>query len=251
MNTLLIYDADCPLCRAYTKGLVVAGALPAEARVPSHRVDSQALIDRLDPVRRRHEIPLLDTTTGEAHYGVDAILTVLQQTRPRFVRFVRDTVLFELGRLFYAFISYNRRILFPTPPQRTHLMDLTPDFSLTHRVVFLVLLYGVLLLGFLSFPGTFGGVALVGLAAQACLAGTYILRHSSAPIRLMNLLDYAGHFGICLLVGCILHAALGWLNVPGLGLLAGVAMLRMHWLRTRALLLPYWLNVPFAVVAFG
>jgi predicted DCC family thiol-disulfide oxidoreductase YuxK len=250
MSKVLIYDADCPLCRAYTKGLVVAGALPAEARVPSHQITSQALLDQLDPVRRRHEIPLLDTETGETHYGVDAILTVAHRSWPRFTRFVRDTVLLDVGRRFYAFVSYNRRILFPTPPQRWHLMDLTPDFSPGYRTAFLALLYGLLLMCGIAAPGTFSSVALVGLVAQACLASVYITRHTSTPNRLMNLLDYAGHLGVCLLAGYVLRGALSEANVPGLEPLTGSLILYMHWVRTRALLLPHWLSLPFLIVAF-
>lgn len=244
MSKLLIYDADCPLCRAYTKGLVVAGALPAEARMSSHAITDRALVDRLDAQRRRHEIPLIDTQTGETHYGVDAILTVTERTWPRLTRFVRDTLLFELGRQFYAFVSYNRRLLFPTPPDRPHIMDLTPDFNAAYRLVFLVVLYGLILLGHYASVGQFDPAAMGTLLGQWLLTSLYIVRHTTEN-RLANVLDYAGHLGMSIAVGAVFNAAGVALNAPALLLLGDALMIWQYGVRLRVMQLPNYLNLPF------
>lgn len=246
MSKLLIYDADCPLCRVYTKGLVVAGALPAEARVSSHAITDRVMLEQLDPTRRRHEIPLIDTNTGETHYGVDAILTVTERAWPRFTRFVRDTLLFELGRQFYAFVSYNRRLLFPTPPDRPHIMDLTPDFNPAYRAVFLVLLFGTLLLGHLTAVGHIDLLAMVLLAGQFGLTSLYTVRHSSEN-RLANLLDYAGHLGMSLLVGGAIKSIGFALDWPLLLWLGSAVMIWQHGARLRVMQLPDYLNGPFVL----
>lgn len=246
MKKVLIYDADCPLCRAYTKGLVLTGALPAEDRVTSHAITDPALIDRLDPVRQRHEIPFVDLDTGEAQYGVEAILTITQGRWPRFTRFLRDTLLFELGKRFYAFVSYNRRLLFPAPPERPHLMDLTPDFDLGYRIGFLVLLFGTLLTGHLAATGSVAPLAAGTLVTHLLLTGGYILRHSSTT-RLANVLDYLGHLGMSLLLGGIVKSigfAVGW---PALLLVGDALMLWQHVVRLRVMRLPDYLNLPFAL----
>ncbi|WP_375444912.1 hypothetical protein [uncultured Fibrella sp.] len=248
MNKVLIYDADCPLCRAYTKGLVVAGALPANARKPSTSVTSEAQIKQLDSVRRRHEIPLLDLETGETRYGVDAVLTILGESWPRFARFVRETVLFDLARRFYAFISYNRRIIFPVPAERWHIMDLTPDFSAAYRLVFLLLLYTALLVSHLAAVAHPDPLALAMLVGQIGVAQVYIVRHSTQT-RLANSLDYMGHLGMSLLLGGFVNAVGAALNVPELLLVGNAIMVWQHITRLRVMQLPDYLNLPFVAFA--
>ena len=244
MNKVLIYDADCPLCRAYTKGLVLAGTLPAEARKPSTCLTDDAQIRQLDPVRRRHEIPLLDLETGETRYGVDAILTILGESWPRFARFCRKTVLFDLARRFYAFVSYNRRIIFPVPAERWHIMDLTPDFSATYRLVFLLLLYTALLVSHLVFVAHLDGLALTMLIGQIGIAQLYIGWHSTQT-RFANGLDYMGHLGMSILAGGLVKAVGVALNVPELLLLGNALMIWQHIARLRVMQLPDYLNLPF------
>lgn len=247
MNKVLIYDADCPLCRAYTKGLVVAGTLPAEARKPSTFLTDEAQIGQLDPVRRRHEIPLLDLETGETRYGVDAILTILGESWPRFTRFIRETVLFDLARRFYAFISYNRRIIFPVPAERCHIMDLTPDFNAAHRLIFLLVLYGSLLVSHLVAVEHLDSLVLAALVGQIAVTQLYIVRHSTQT-RLANVLDYMGHLGMSMLVGGLVKATGAALNVPELLLVGNAIMIWQHITRLRVMQLPDYLNLPF--VAF-
>ncbi|XWW44728.1 hypothetical protein JYG30_18510 [Fibrella sp. USSR17] len=246
MNKVLLYDTDCPLCRAYTKGLVIAGTLPADARKPSTYLTNKAQIDQLDPVRRRHEIPLLDLETGEAQYGVDAILTVMGEAWPRFTRFVRKTVLFELARRLYAFISYNRRILFPVPAERWHIMDLTPDFNVAYRVLFLLLVYAAITLGYLTTANQFDPLVLAALAGQIGLTSTVITRHSSQA-AFANILDYIGHLGVSILLGVCINALGTALDIPALLLLGNAVMIWQHLKRLRVMQLPDYLTIPFVL----
>lgn len=246
MNKVLIYDADCPMCRAYTKGLVVTGALSAEMRLPSTAITDQRLVDQLDPIRRRHEIPLLDLETGETHYGVDAILTVLATGWPRFVRFVRDTALFEIGRRFYAFISYNRRVMFPVEPERWHIMDLDPDLHIGYRTVFLILLYTVLAVGHLGAVGHVALWAVLALVGQLGLALGYITRHSGTR-TMANSFDYLGHLGVSILVGGVFKALGAVFDVPSLLLLGNVLMIWQLARRQRLMQLPDYLIIPFVI----
>ena len=246
MNKVLIYDADCPLCRAYTKGLVVTGALPAAMRLSSTAITDQRVVDQLDPVRRRHEIPLLDLETGETHYGVDAILTVLGEGWPRFVRFVRDTALFEVGRRFYAFISYNRRVMFPVEPERWHIMDLDPDLHVGYRTVFLVLLYAALAVGHLGAVGHVAPSAMLMLVVQLGLALTYIVRHSGTR-QTANALDYLGHLGVSILVGGVVKSLGVALDLPALLLVGNAIMIWQLARRQRLMQLPDYLLIPFVM----
>ncbi|MEZ0539753.1 hypothetical protein [Fibrella arboris] len=244
MNKVLIYDTDCPLCRVYTKGLVAAGALPNEALRSNTDITDSQLISQLDPVRSKHEIPLLDLETGETQYGVDAILTLLGTSWPRFSRFVRETVLFDVARKCYAFISYNRRIIVPAPPQRWHLMDLTPDFNATYRVIFLVLLYAALLVSHLAAVGHINWLAVGIMAVQFGAASGYIVRHSTQT-ALANSLDYAGHLGMSILIGGVIKSVGMALGLPALLMLGTAVMIWQHGIRLRVMNLPDYLNLPF------
>ena len=244
MNKLLIYDADCPMCRVYTKGLVIAGALSAEQRSSSNALINKEIVAKLDPVRSRHEIPLVDLDTGETHYGVDAVLTVLEGRWPRFSRFVREMMLFELARRFYAFISYNRRIIVPAVAERQSILDLAPDFNAGYRIVFLVLLYTALLVSHLAAVGHFDPLAMAMLAGQIGLTAAYIGRHS-VDTRLANVLDYVGHLGMSILVGGVFKATGAALDIPALLVLGNAVMIWQHVVRLRVMQLPDYLNVLF------
>lgn len=248
MNKALIYDADCPMCRAYTKGLVVTGALPAAMRLPSTAITDQRMVNQLDPVRRRHEIPLFDLETGETHYGVDAILTVLGEGWPRFVRFIRDTALFEIGRRFYAFISYNRRVMFPVEPERWHIMDLDPDLHVGYRTVFLVLLYAALAVGHLGAVDHVALSVVLALAAQLGLALTYIVRHSGTR-QTANVFDYLGHLGVSMLAGGVFKTFGVALDLPALLILGNAIMIWQLARRQRLMQLPDYLIIPFVIFA--
>ncbi len=143
MKPLVIYDADCPACEVYTKGFVKLGLLAPEARQSNQTFRDQHIIDRLDPERMRHELPLVDLEGPEVRYGVDALLTVIGFRFPRFARLVQRTFLYGWAKKLYAFVSYNRRIMIPTAPERWQLLDFAPRFHLGYRLILIGLLFNV------------------------------------------------------------------------------------------------------------
>ncbi len=68
-NKALVYDDNCPLCKAYTAAFVKGGLLKAKNRIAFSHVNIQQF--HLEWKKARNEIPLIDLKTGEVKYGVD------------------------------------------------------------------------------------------------------------------------------------------------------------------------------------
>jgi predicted DCC family thiol-disulfide oxidoreductase YuxK len=132
---MLIYDEDCPMCSAYTKAFVKTGMLKEEGRKSFTQVDSNifALIERQ---KCHNEIPLIDTTTKQVWYGIDALLEILDSRIPlvKTIGNIRPVKWFL--RKVYKFISYNRKVIVARQARAGY--DCSPDFNLTYRLSFLL-----------------------------------------------------------------------------------------------------------------
>lgn len=247
MKPLLIYDADCPACEAYTKGFVKLGLLPAEARQSNKTCHDQRIIDRLDPERMRHELPFVDLEGPEVRYGVDAMLTLIGFRFPGFARLVQRTFLYGWAKKLYAFVSYNRRVVFPTEPERWQLLDFAPRFHMGYRLFLIAFIFGFVGLIHGLVIGELGLTTLLPLAG-VLLAGGIAVHQAASTDRLPHWLDYVGHVGVSLLAGAVFNA-IG--IATGLHFLMQVGDAMMVWqliIRLRVMLLPYWLVMPFVML---
>lgn len=247
MKPLLIYDAACPACEAYTKGFVNLGWLTPEARHSNQTPINQQIIDRLDPERMRHELPLVDLDGPEIRYGVDAMLTVIGFRFPGFSRFVQQTFLYGWAKKLYAFVSYNRRVVFPTEPERWQLLDFAPRFHMGYRLVLITFLFGLvgLIHGLtMGEPGLTTLLPLVGVL----LAGGIAVHRAATTDRLPHWLDYVGHVGVSLLAGAVFNAIGIATGLPFLMLVGDAVMVWQLIIRLRVMLLPYWLVMPFVLL---
>lgn len=247
MKPLLIYDADCPVCEAYTKGFVKLGLLSDEARQSSRTCRDQQIIGRLDPERMRHELPLIDLEGPEVRYGVDALLTVVGFRFPKFARFVHHTFLYNWAKNLYAFIAYNRRVVIPTEPERWQLLDFAPRFHMSHRLLLIALLFGIIGLIHWLATGTLGIATLLPFAG-VLLAGGIAVHQAATTDRLPHWLDYVGHVGVSLAVGAIINAIGLATGLPFLLVVGDVVMVWQLVIRLRTMLLPYWLIMPFVLL---
>ncbi len=136
-NKVMVYDDNCPLCNAYTSAFVKIGLLEANGRKAfSQATDS--IMCKLDTHKSKNEIPLLDTTTNQTWYGLDAMLEVISVKFPLVKRVANIApVKWCLQRL-YKLISYNRKVIVAVPKTNSK-YDCTPDFNAKYRFVFLIL----------------------------------------------------------------------------------------------------------------
>lgn len=186
-NKVIVYDDNCPLCQAYTAGFVRAGWLKQRTGFAGASTEMLAQID-LD--RARHEIPLLDTQTGEVTYGLRALFLILGERMPVFKPLFRSRWFRPMLYPLYQIITYNRRVIAGSGSPKTG-FDCAPDVNLFYRWLYISLaVWGSVAL---SFPFWEQG----GLVGNA-----FILTHLgilSLTIMAPKRLDFVGHWATVLL----------------------------------------------------
>jgi predicted DCC family thiol-disulfide oxidoreductase YuxK len=132
-NKVIIYDDVCPMCNAYTAGFVRLGWLKNRLGFATTPTET---LQKIDLDRARHEIPLLDTRTGEVVYGLDALFLILGARMP-FLKPVLGSRFFRapLYQL-YQIITYNRRIIAGSRPADVG-FDCAPDVNLFYRWLYI------------------------------------------------------------------------------------------------------------------
>lgn len=134
-NHVLLYDQDCPLCKAYSSAFVKAGMLQNDGRINwSNRGES---IDKfIDTQKSRNEIALVNTQTGKVYYGAESLVTIIGNNFSMFNYFWKFTIVRFMVIKLYHFISYNRHIVIP---RKSGSHECVPDFNLPWRLVFVLL----------------------------------------------------------------------------------------------------------------
>lgn len=134
-NNIILYDSNCPLCKAYTGAFVNCGLLDANGRSPYNQKDP-ALFAHIDETRARNEIALVDLNSNTVLYGMDSLIQVLGHQRPGIKTILKFPLVYYPARFFYSLVSYNRKMI---APSKTRNDDCIPDFNLFYRLLFLLL----------------------------------------------------------------------------------------------------------------
>jgi len=113
-NHLILYDADCPMCDMYTSVFVKTGLLAMDGRAPYQQVATSAC-PTVDRQRAVNEIALVNRETGEVTYGIKSLFKIAGNACPVFNPIFSFQPIIWLFSKFYAFISYNRRVIVPAP----------------------------------------------------------------------------------------------------------------------------------------
>lgn len=138
-SKVLIYDNDCPLCKAYTSAFVQTGLLPLSGRQHFNTVDPD-IFKLVDLEKCNNEIPLVDVSNKKVWYGIDALLEIIGEKIPVLKKWGNfPPIKWFLQRL-YKLISYNRKVIVAIPA--TNGYDCSPQFQLFYRVILLLLLLG-------------------------------------------------------------------------------------------------------------
>jgi hypothetical protein len=132
---LILYDAECPMCNLYTQAFTSTGMLDTNGRAPYQNLETLSC-PTVDRKRAVNEIALVNTKTGEVSYGIDSLFKVLANAFPIWKPLFNCQPFAWAMRKLYAFISYNRKVIIPAP--KTTDATLQPDFSLRHRIAWLV-----------------------------------------------------------------------------------------------------------------
>ncbi len=135
-NHLILFDAECPMCRMYTQAFVESGMLDNDGRTAYQELPAQAC-PMLDRQRAVNEIALVDQETGEVTYGIESLFKVFAVSFP----VLKPLFLFRpfvwLMSKIYAFIAFNRRVIIPAPTAASS-FELQPIFRLDYRIAYLL-----------------------------------------------------------------------------------------------------------------
>ncbi|MBL7811870.1 MAG: hypothetical protein JNL57_06565 [Bacteroidetes bacterium] len=232
-NHIIIYDADCPLCRWYTGAFVKHGLLPADGREPYQHCGPNTR-QVVDMARARNEIALLNKETGEVTYGYRSLSLILQQ-RWKWIRTATThRILAPCISGLYSFISYNRKVMAPASGNGSYL-ECIPDRHWGYRIFFmamcLLLVNAVVGAYFEYHLAAFGHHFIPFREGVFFIAQLLFQFIAMRLLRQQNAYDYLAHVGIVSALGAIglgifgtvlqvmteLHLQTGFLPGAGLG----------------------------------
>ena len=145
-NHLILFDAECPMCRVYTQAFVKSGMLDQQGRAAYQDFNEQAC-PMLDRQRAANEIALVNQETGEVTYGIQSLFTVFATSFPVLKPFFLFKPFVWLMSKLYAFISYNRRVIIPAAITSEASSTIQPSFRLDYRIAYL--LFSCLVTGYI------------------------------------------------------------------------------------------------------
>lgn len=134
-NHLILFDAECPMCRMYTSAFVSSGLLDKAGRTAYQELPAQ-VCPLLDRRRAANEIALVNQETGEVTYGIESLFKIFAAAIP----FLKPFLLFKpfvlLMSKVYAFIAFNRRVIIP-PARQENEFKFQPSLRVDFRITYL------------------------------------------------------------------------------------------------------------------
>lgn len=134
-NHIILFDGECPMCRAYTQAFVKTGMLDSGGRAAYQT--HMNVCPQIDKQRAVNEIALVNIENGEVTYGVTSIFKILGNAWPLFAGLFACNPFLWVMRKIYAFISYNRRVIIPAS-EIGNSFSYQPTFKRHYRIAYLL-----------------------------------------------------------------------------------------------------------------
>ncbi len=252
-NHLILFDAECPMCKMGTRAFVKSGILEQEGRISYQEVAAD-VCPMVDRKRAANEIALINTETGEVTYGIKSLFKLFAIAMPIFKPLFLFAPFVWLMSKVYAFIAYNRRVIAPAP-STANSFAFQPDFRLNYRIAYLVFTWAItsyilsaythLMHGLLPYGHAYREYMICGgqILFQGLLVSIAAKDKKWAYLGNMMTISFAG--SVLLLPGLILAI---WLNLSPLFYaiyfmsVAGLMLLE-HTRRSKLLKLGYGLTI--------
>jgi|1_EtaG_2_1085319.scaffolds.fasta_scaffold00964_6 hypothetical protein len=151
-NKNLLVDQDCPMCVFYGDTFTKTGLI-SEQTVKPYQIIETEKADKIDMERAKSEIALFDNVSEETLYGVDALIKIVSHSNNFLNSFLKSGIIYQSLKKLYKFISYNRKVIFPTKI-KLNVRSCSPAFNFNYRLYYIIastLLVGLLLSGFAGF----------------------------------------------------------------------------------------------------
>jgi predicted DCC family thiol-disulfide oxidoreductase YuxK len=133
-NHVILFDNECPMCYAYTQAFVKTGMLPEDGR-KAYQQMPENICPLVDRQRAANEIALVNTENGEVTYGIQSLFKIIAHAIPFFKPLFLFGPFIYLMRKFYAFISYNRKVIIPAAVKES---TIQPTFKIQYRIAYLL-----------------------------------------------------------------------------------------------------------------
>jgi hypothetical protein len=136
-NHIIIYDDECPMCKAYTNTFVKSGMLEEHGREAFSQINND-LYKSINTKRACNEIALFNKNTGAVTYGVDSLMIVIGNSLSFLKPLFRTDAFKWLMRKAYFFISFNRKIILPSKKIKGACV---PSFNLGYRLAYIFIIW--------------------------------------------------------------------------------------------------------------
>lgn len=253
---IILYDAQCPMCRAYTNAFVKTGMLNEQGREPYQQMPAK-VCPYVDKHRAVNEIALVNINTGEVTYGIKSMFKIISNAIPLFGPLFRLQPFIWIMTKVYAFISYNRKIIMPAKAENRY--ELQPDFKPVYRIAYLAFTVVIAAMILAAYAPLFTGIIPAGSTYRELMvcSGQLLFQGTIAGLLYKNKTwDYLGNmmtisFGGALLLLPVL-AISRWVNIgdayyAGYFMLVAGLMLLEHIRRTKLMGLGWTMTIGWVV----
>lgn len=206
-NHIVLFDAECPICKAYTNALVKTGMLDDEGRNAYQNTTNNAC-PVIDKQRAANEIALVNLQNGEVTYGIKSLFIIIGNAYPFLgPLFSFRPFIWVMGKV-YAFIAFNRRVIMPPPATASGQGYIyQPAFKIHYRIIYLLLSW--LCTGYIltAYAHLLTGIVPLGSPLQAYMicGGLFVLQgiiiSTFAPNKLWS---YLGNMATITVAGSLL-----------------------------------------------
>ncbi len=257
-NHKLFLDTDCPMCKVYGNCFVYLKWLDPKTLTSYQKTITQ-YDGKVDAHIARNEIALYNEQTGQTVYGIQAFTKILSANN-RFFKWLLSFAPFQwLLRKFYFFITYNRKVIYPSAINQTA-NACVPDFNVRYRSLYIFMV--ALITGFILNQFTFNLYQALSLTHTWWLEylvcfGQIVWQGSVAHfITKHKTIEYLGNMSTVSLIGGILIIPLLLVNqffsFSAITLLAyfGIVvsmMLAEHIRRCKLLNISLWLTCSWVI----
>ncbi|HEX8546170.1 MAG TPA: hypothetical protein VF691_04360 [Cytophagaceae bacterium] len=218
---VILYDADCPLCKVYTSGFIKYKLLDNDGRTAFDQFDF-GNHSHINKNLACDKIVLLDKNTREVTYGIDSLIKILAANFPWVKKIAGMHLIYAVLTVLYSFISFNRKMVAPGDASKTS--SCVPSQNVGYRLLFIglsgLLVHVIVTWYFNRFLGehlshSYDLPDIVLFFAQVCFQCLifYVLKQQ-------NYLDYAGQIAFVSVLGALGLLASGF----GLNILSGFGL---------------------------
>lgn len=136
-NSKLLIDKNCPMCHIYGKCFTKLKWIDTDT-VAYYQTIHATYTNSIDMERAKSEIALHEIKNNKTYYGIDSIIRIAGYNRPYITSILNWRPVYQLLSYFYAFISYNRKVIVPSSRIEGE-RDCSPSIHRGYRSAYIVL----------------------------------------------------------------------------------------------------------------